>query len=198
VSAPARLRLVVFGSSIVSDWRNPDAVAWRALLLELTRAGHDAVFLEERNNRWRVGLLKEHGSQGFREFESRFPEIMHRTYDPPVGSQRGAWFAQLVGTADAIMVLPGAPSYVIDQFNAFDSDSVVRVADESLSAADADVTIEGRGLPALTAVRERRHDAEESKSADEDDASRHTDALIDAIHRARRAKRRLIPPPSQG
>src|SRR5438067_93932 len=45
------MRIVVLGLSITSSWGNGHATTYRALLRELSRAGHDILFLE-RNQPW--------------------------------------------------------------------------------------------------------------------------------------------------
>lgn len=147
----ARLRIVIFGSSIVSDWRNPLATSARAIVAALTLAGHDTLFLEERNNQWLVGLLKARGMAPARAFSAAYPVIQHRTYDLPRGRQPGVWFAQLVGTADAILALPGTPSLVLDQIADFHSQSVVRGVDAELDMSEADFII-GRASESETEV----------------------------------------------
>ena len=147
-----RMRLVVFGSSIVSDWQNPIATSARPILSELTRMGHDVLFLEERNNPWLVGLLKARGMAPIRAFDAVYPEIQHRTYDLPRGIQRTVTFAQHVGTADAILALPGTPKPVLEEINAFRSPSVVRAVHADAGSCDAEITLRSFGKTDCDAV----------------------------------------------
>ena len=122
MTAAPRLRIIFFGSSIVSDWRNPLATSARPILAALVGMGHDVLFLEERRNQWLMGIVKTRGLGPERAFSAAYPTIHHRTYDlPRPGNARRVWFAQQVGTADAIIGLPGTPQAVIDEISAFNS-----------------------------------------------------------------------------
>ncbi|MGI8475519.1 MAG: hypothetical protein ACR2OO_04000 [Thermomicrobiales bacterium] len=123
------LRFVIFGESIVSDWRNPMATSARAIQRALVRLGHDVLFLERRRNEATLGLLRARGSAPLRAFDLRFPDLQHRTYDLPNGWERSVWFAREAGTADAIVTLPGAPPEVMEQIAGFDSRYIVRLID---------------------------------------------------------------------
>jgi hypothetical protein len=148
MTAPIRLRLVVFGGSIVSDWRNPLAISARPILTDLVAMGHDILFLEERNNPWLVGMLKTRGLGPERAFAAAYPAIHHRTYDlPRSGNARRVWFAQVVGTADAILALPGAPDAVLAEIAAFDSKLVVRGVHERCGDVVADFKLFFAGRP---------------------------------------------------
>lgn len=135
------MRLVVFGSSIVSDWRNPIATSARPILSSLVAMGEDVLFLEERNNPWLVGLLKTRGLAPVRAFDAAYPDLQHRTYDPPRGRQRSIQFAQQVGTADAIVALPGTPEPVLAEIGTFHSPSVVRAVPFDAALTEADLRL---------------------------------------------------------
>ncbi len=124
---PRPLRLVVFGGSIVSDWGNPAATSWRALLRALTAAGHDAVFLERRKNEAVVDLLRARGGDAMRAFGRAYPDVRNRTYDLPVGSERSVWFGREVSTADAAIVLDDAPEGIFAEIVAYDTPRLVKV-----------------------------------------------------------------------
>jgi hypothetical protein len=135
------MRIVVFGSSIVSDLGNPIATSTRPILARMIELGHDVVFLEERNNPWLVGLLKTRGLTSVHAFAAAHPMIQHRTYEIPRGLQWTVQFAQHVGTTDAIIALPGAPEPVFDQIGSFRSTSVVRGVFRGPASTDAEVFI---------------------------------------------------------
>jgi hypothetical protein len=124
---PRPLRLVVFGESIVSDWGNPAATSWRALLRALTAAGHDAVFLERRKNDAVVDLLRARGGDAMRAFGRAYPDVRNRTYDLPIGAERSVWFGREVSTADAAIVLDDAPEGIFTEIVAYDTPRLVKV-----------------------------------------------------------------------
>ena len=184
-----RMRIVVFGSSIVSDWRNPIATSARPVLAAMVDLGHDVVFLEERHNAWRAGMLQAHGLAPLRAFDATYPELQHRTYDPPRRSQRSVAFAQQVGTADAILALPGTPDSVLEDFGAFRSRSVVRAVHLDAGAVECEVTLGpagGKGVDAifapavcLRAVSRRPRSSLAIVAYDGDAGLRASDALRD-------------------
>src|SRR3954462_4282925 len=45
-NTPDRMRIVIIGLSITSSWGNGHATTYRGLVRELTRRGHDVLFLE--------------------------------------------------------------------------------------------------------------------------------------------------------
>ena len=127
-SSPERpLRLAVFGESIVSDWENPAATSWRALLRALTAAEHDAVFLERRRNRATVELLRARGAGPVRSFAARYPDVRYRTYDLPAGLERSVWFGREVATLDAVVVLDGAPPELHEEMPGYRTRRLLRV-----------------------------------------------------------------------
>src|SRR5215218_10044244 len=124
---PRPLRLVIFGGSIVSDWGNPAATSWRALLRALSAAGHDAVFLERRRNDAVVDLLRARGGDAMRAFGRAYPDILNRTYDLPRGAERSVWFGREVSTADAAILLDDAPAEIFDEIVAYDTPRLVKI-----------------------------------------------------------------------
>lgn len=124
---PRPLRVVIFGESIVSDWDNPAATSWRALLRALLAAGHDAVYEERRKNDAVVGLLRARGAGAMKAFGRRYPDILNRTYDLPRGAERSVWFGREVSTADAAIVLDDAPDGIFAEIAAYDTPRLVKV-----------------------------------------------------------------------
>src|SRR5438309_2080709 len=51
LSAPTPLRIVILGLTITSSWGNGHATTYRGLVRELSRRGHDVLFLE-RDKPW--------------------------------------------------------------------------------------------------------------------------------------------------
>ena len=123
---PRPLRLVIFGESIVSDWDNPAATSWRALLRTLSAAGHDAVFLERRRNDAVVDLLRARGGDAMRAFGRAYPDVLNRTYDLPRGAERSVWFGREVSTADVAIVLDDAPAEIFEEIVAYDTPRLVK------------------------------------------------------------------------
>ena len=146
------MRLIVFGSSIVSDWRNPLATSARPILANLIAQGHDVLFLEERNNLWLVELLRARGMAPVRAFEAAYPTLQHRSYDIPRGYQRTVEFAQHVGSADAIVALPGTPVAILEEVALFRSRSVVRAVHVDLGDVEAELRLGSVGQPGIDAV----------------------------------------------
>jgi hypothetical protein len=89
-----------------------------------------------------MGMLKTRGLGPERAFSAAYPTLHHRTYDlPRAGNARRVWFAQQIGTADAIIGLPGAPDAVIEEIGAFDSKLVVRGIHALAGEIEADFRI---------------------------------------------------------
>lgn len=125
----------MLGESIISDLGNPAATSVRAILTALAEAGHQVTFLEQRNNASYLSMLKRRGSRALRGFSERYPSIQFRTYDLPRGWERTVWFGREIGTADAILALPGTPAELLPEIAAMPSMHVVRFIDESLAIA---------------------------------------------------------------
>ena len=73
--ADLRLRIVMFGQSIVSEVGNPRATTSRAICRSLIAAGHDVTFLEDRRNPALVAQLKTVGAGPLRDAAAPGSEI---------------------------------------------------------------------------------------------------------------------------
>jgi hypothetical protein len=122
------IRIVWFGESVVSDWRNPVATTTRAVMRALGQAGHDVVFHEQRNNAAMLVAMKERGSAMYRAFQSVYPDIRYRTYDlPKRNSERTVWMARETAIAEAVIVQDRAPDEVLQWLDRFSSSRIVTV-----------------------------------------------------------------------
>lgn len=148
------LRFVFFGESLVSDWGNPTATTVRAVMRALTAAGHEALFLEERRNRPTVELLRARGSASLRAFADRYPDLHYRTYELPRGLERTVWFVRQVATADAVVVLDGAPDGVFEEAARLEARHLTRVVwsakSDDAASAWADLRLAPAGADAPT------------------------------------------------
>jgi hypothetical protein len=170
---PRPLRFVFFGESIISDWGNPAATTVRAVMRALVAAGHEALFLEERQNRPTIELLRARGSSALRAFAERYPDLHHRTYELPRGLERTVWFVRQVATADAVVVLAGAPTGVFEEAARLDARHLTRIVwsakgdDTDTAWADLRLTPAGSEAPAGAIIR---GPAVERSSTDTNDA----------------------------
>ena len=154
------LRVAVFGESVVSDWENPAATSWRALLRALTAAGHDVTFFERRRNRATVELLQARGAGPLRSFAARYPDVRYRTYDLPRGLERSVWFGREMATLDAVIVLDLAPPEIIEEIQGYSTPKLLRVlqrtgqagAIEGIDEEGFDLTLAPEGGPEGGAV----------------------------------------------
>lgn len=122
-----RRRLLVFGESIRSDFGNPLASSWRALLVALTRAGHDITFVEPRRSDSLASLLRHRGARPLRQFSERYPEIQYRTLELPRGRELDLWLARELALVDAVIVLDNALPQVLDLVGRYDEPRLVRI-----------------------------------------------------------------------
>src|SRR6187200_1066309 len=128
LSSAQPIRIVWFGESVVSDWRNPVATTTRAVMRALGQAGHDVIFHEQRNNATMLGAMKERGSAMYRAFQSVYPDIRYRTYDlPKRNSDRTDWMARETAIAEAVIVQDRAPDEVLQWLDRFSSPRIVTV-----------------------------------------------------------------------
>jgi spore maturation protein CgeB len=70
----------LFCHSLVSDWNHGNAHFLRGIVRELRRRGHDVDVLEPEDGWSRRNLVQDAGPRAIEEFETRFPELVSRTY----------------------------------------------------------------------------------------------------------------------
>jgi hypothetical protein len=121
----ARLRLVVFSPSIISDIGNPQATTVRAICQAFVEAGHDVTHLEERGNPHLREMLQLRGYAPLRAFNDRYPLIRYRQYDLTGGWERVVWFGREIGTADSVVAYPGIADAIIQEIAAIESPRIV-------------------------------------------------------------------------
>lgn len=121
----ARLRLVVFSESIISDTTNPWAITVRAICQAFADAGHDVTHLEARGNFALYELLMMHGAEPLRWFNERYPLIRYRQYELASGWERVVWFGREIATADVVVAYPGAPQAIMEEVAAITSPRIV-------------------------------------------------------------------------
>ena len=122
------MRIVWFGGSIVSDWRNPVATTMRAILRALGQAGHEVTFHEQRHNRPMVEAMRAHGSATYRAFQLAYPDLRYRTYDlPKRSSERSVWLARETAIAEAVVVQDSAPPEIVEWLDRFDNPAIVTI-----------------------------------------------------------------------
>jgi len=104
MSDSRRIRIALFCHSIVSDWNHGNAHFLRGLIRSLQQLGHEVVAFEEEGN-WSISnLLRDHGEEPVRQFESRFPYIRYHTYSTKEGAELEAWLSDLLGGFDVCLV----------------------------------------------------------------------------------------------
>ncbi len=108
------LRFVILGLSITSSWGNGHATTWRALVRELTRRGHDVLFLERDKPWYAANRDLPTPPWGRTELYDSVEELKAR-YGPelaradvailgsyvPEGIEVGRWLTQTAGGATA-------------------------------------------------------------------------------------------------
>ncbi len=130
-----RRRLLVFGESIRSDFGNPGALTWRALMRSLGRAGHEVVFIEPRRSESLTSLLRHRGSAPLRQFAERFPDIQYRTLELPRGKELAIWLARELALIDAVIVLGDASSEIGTAIDAYAEPGLIRFRADSSDGA---------------------------------------------------------------
>lgn len=125
---PRPMRFVIFGESVVSEWRNPLATTTRAIISSLVGLGHEVRFLETRGNPALTGMLKLHRGAGMRAFSERFPEVPYVTYDLRTGMELAVWLGRELAMADAVIVQETAPIAVRDMLETMAAKHLVRIA----------------------------------------------------------------------
>ena len=109
-----RLRIVIFVSSIVSDWENPSATSSRALAREFRGLGHEVRVLEQRLNAPTSGYIRNQRADPAALLHATFPEIEYFTFDPPIERESMVWLGREATGADAVIVRADAPEFVRD------------------------------------------------------------------------------------
>lgn len=104
------MRIVYFTHSLASCWNNGNAHFLRGLLRELTARGHEAIAWEPQGGWSLENLLADHGEQALTAFQSAYPELHARSFDP---------------TADIGELIDGADLVIVHEWN--DSDMVARL-----------------------------------------------------------------------
>jgi len=76
------MKIVLFYHSLISDWNHGNAHFLRGYMKALQNLGHD-VILYEPSNGWSLqSLIQDVGSSAITDFESSFPTLKSRFYDP--------------------------------------------------------------------------------------------------------------------
>ncbi len=122
-----RRRLMVFGDSIRSDFDNPLATSWRAIMRALTRAGHEVVFIEPRRSESLTRLLRHRGSAPLRQFAQHYPDLQYRTLELPRGRELSIWLARELALVDAVVVLDNASDEIRSLITAYDEPRLLRI-----------------------------------------------------------------------
>ncbi len=76
------MRIVMFYHSLVSDWNHGNAHFLRGIASELLDRGHDVCVYEPANGWSYRNLVRNHGEQPVRDFETQFPNLRSERYDP--------------------------------------------------------------------------------------------------------------------
>jgi hypothetical protein len=108
------LRWVIFTTSVVSDHDNPGAHLYRALGRILYHQRHDAIFFEQRGNRWLRESLLVRGASPLRAFREKHQLVEYRTYELRTGAEHVEWLTRVLSTADVTLVDREAPTPVVE------------------------------------------------------------------------------------
>src|SRR5688500_20192046 len=76
------MKVAFFVHAIASCWNNGNAHFLRGVATSLQRKGHEVIVYEPRPAWSRDNLLAAHGPQALRGFESAFPPLRPRFYEP--------------------------------------------------------------------------------------------------------------------
>jgi spore maturation protein CgeB len=76
------VKVVVFSHSLVSDWNHGNAHFLRGVVSELRERGHGVEVFEPAGGWSRANLVREHGIGPLRDFETAFPHLSSREYEP--------------------------------------------------------------------------------------------------------------------
>lgn len=113
IRTDGRLRWAIFTKSVVSAVNNPEALLWRSLATRLRHAGHQAIFYEPRGNESVRLLLRRDGSQGLKDFRTRFPDVEYRTFESRRGADLVEWMTRMLATVDVAMIPANADSDLV-------------------------------------------------------------------------------------
>jgi spore maturation protein CgeB len=111
------VRFVIFTHSLVSDWNHGNAHFVRGVASELARRGNDLRVFEPIDGWSLRNLTAEHGERPIAEFESVYPRIRSRFYDP--------------ATLDIASAVEGADVVLVHEWN--DHDLVRRIGEHRAS-----------------------------------------------------------------
>src|SRR4051794_1100610 len=91
IASPTPLRIVIIGLTITSSWGNGHATTYRGLVRELSRRGHDVLFLENDKPWYASNRDLPHPPFGRTELDESVEDLKRR-------------FAQEVRESDAVIV----------------------------------------------------------------------------------------------
>ncbi len=163
-----RRRLMVFGDSIRSDFDNPLASSWRAIMRALTRAGHEVVFIEPRRGESLTRLLRYRGSAPLRQFADHYPDLQYRTLDLPRGRDLSIWLARELALVYAVVVLDNAPDAIRKRIAAYDEPRLLRITQTMsgyLAAGDTEALDLGSAIDTSHAPARQRRSSNPSRLA---------------------------------
>ena len=109
-----RLRIVMFVSSVVSDWRNPSATSSRAIARSFRARGHEVRVLEQRLNTATSDYIRQRRSDPARLLHSIYPDLDYITFDPPIDRESMVWLGREATGADAVIVRADAAMFAIE------------------------------------------------------------------------------------
>ena len=90
------MRVVYFTHSLRSCWNHGNAHFLRGVLSELVARGHEVEVFEPEGAWSLANLVKDHGADAIRAFESAYPELRSHTYTRPEEGAAHAMGADLV------------------------------------------------------------------------------------------------------
>jgi spore maturation protein CgeB len=93
------MRIVMFYHSLVSDWNHGNAHFLRGIVTELLERGHDVTVYEPEGGWSRTRLAEEYGVEALSGFQSAYPTLTSRTYDPGLPD-----LDELLAGADLVLV----------------------------------------------------------------------------------------------
>ncbi|WP_230530190.1 CgeB family protein [Microvirga roseola] len=92
------MKFVYFTHSLASCWNHGNAHFLRGVLRDLIRRGHEVVAYEPAGS-WSLGnLLGDHGKAGLKAYQSLYPELSSRFFDPQINLD------EALGDSDVVIV----------------------------------------------------------------------------------------------